>query len=66
MIGLRASPDLRQQIERWAASRADKPSLSEAIRQLVEFGLSAVPARKPSVRCAQRRDIRSRHGLARR
>ena len=40
MIGLRASTDLRTRIEKWAARQADTPSLSEALRRLVESGLT--------------------------
>jgi hypothetical protein len=39
MIGLRASPKLRRQIEAWAKRQDDKPSLSEAMRRLIEAGL---------------------------
>jgi hypothetical protein len=46
MIGLRASPELRKSIEEWAGRQTDGPSLSEAIRQLVELGLKAAPAAK--------------------
>jgi hypothetical protein len=41
MIGLRASPELRAEIERWADRQSDTPRLSEAIRRLVELGLKA-------------------------
>jgi len=40
MIGLRASDELRASIDAWAARQPDKPSRSEAIRRLVELGLS--------------------------
>jgi hypothetical protein len=40
MIGLRAPPELRQAIEAWASRQEDTPVLSEAIRRLVELGLS--------------------------
>jgi hypothetical protein len=43
MIGLRASPELRESIEQWAAIQGDTPGLSEAIRRLVEIGLSHAP-----------------------
>ena len=39
MIGLRASPEMRAEIERWANRQPDTPRLSEAIRRLVELGL---------------------------
>jgi hypothetical protein len=45
MIGLRASPELRKAVETWAAGEHDQPTLSEAIRHLVELGLSIAPQR---------------------
>jgi hypothetical protein len=39
MIGLRASPKLRRQIEAWAKRQDDKPTLSEAMRRLLELAL---------------------------
>ena len=41
MLGLRASPELREAIERWAKKQDDKPKLSEAIRRLVELALAS-------------------------
>jgi hypothetical protein len=41
MMGLRASPVLRASIVKWAESQPDLPTLSEAIRRLVEIGLKA-------------------------
>jgi hypothetical protein len=38
---IRLSPALRSAIENWARQQDDKPSRSEAIRQLVEFALAA-------------------------
>ena len=46
MLGLRASPELRERIERWAAKQDDGILLSEAIRRLVELGLTVPAARK--------------------
>ena len=40
MIGLRTSDELRAAIDQWAARQPDKPSRSEAIRRLVELGLT--------------------------
>ena len=51
MIGLRASPEMRRQIEQWATSQPDAPTLSEAIRRLVELGLAKKgpkPGRSPA------------------
>jgi hypothetical protein len=39
LIGFRADPSIRDAIGRWAEKQPDKPSLSEAIRRLVELGL---------------------------
>jgi hypothetical protein len=50
MLGVRATPDLRSRIESWAARQPDRPSLSEAIRRLVEAGLVAASAPKQSRR----------------
>lgn len=39
LMGFRASPEMRASVVRWAENQPDKPSLSEAIRRLVELGL---------------------------
>src|SRR5215211_2843343 len=39
MMGFRADPVIRAAIVRWAEKQPDMPSLSEAIRRLVEIGL---------------------------
>jgi hypothetical protein len=41
MMGFRADPVTRAAIVRWAENQPDMPSLSEAIRRLVELGLKA-------------------------
>jgi hypothetical protein len=41
MIGFRADLITRAAIVRWAEKQPDMPSLSEAIRRLVELGLKA-------------------------
>jgi hypothetical protein len=41
MIGLRLSPNKREAVEAWANTALDKPSLSEAVRRLVELGLAS-------------------------
>jgi hypothetical protein len=46
MMGFRAEPVIRAAIVRWAEYQPDKPSLSEAIRRLVEIGLAAKPPAK--------------------
>jgi hypothetical protein len=40
-IALRATDEFRDTVEKWAAKQTDKPTLSEAIRRLVELGLKA-------------------------
>jgi hypothetical protein len=40
LMGFRADPAIRAAIVRWAENQPDTPSLSEAIRRLVEIGLS--------------------------
>ena len=40
LMGFRASPVMRASVVRWAENQPDNPSLSEAIRRLVEIGLS--------------------------
>ena len=45
---IRLSPALRSAIESWANQQPDKPSRSEAIRQLVEFALQAKSKRQSS------------------
>jgi hypothetical protein len=41
VMGFRADPVIRAEIVRWAEKQSDMPSLSEAIRRLVELGLKA-------------------------
>lgn len=40
---IRLSADLKMRIDKWAARQPDRPARSEAIRQLIEFGLSHAP-----------------------
>jgi hypothetical protein len=40
LMGFRASPVMRASVVRWAENQPDKPTLSEAIRRLVEIGLA--------------------------
>jgi hypothetical protein len=47
MMGFRADPVIRAAIVRWAEKQPDKPSLSEAIRRLVELGLNVKAPAKP-------------------
>jgi hypothetical protein len=41
MIGIRLARDKRRAVEAWAKTQLDKPSLSEAVRRLVELGLAS-------------------------
>lgn len=41
LMGFRADPEIRAAIVRWAENQPDTPTLSEAIRRLVELGLKA-------------------------
>jgi hypothetical protein len=54
MMGFRADPVIRAAIVRWAENQTDMPTLSEAIRRLVELGLTlkapARPVSKPDRR----------------
>jgi hypothetical protein len=43
LMGFRADPIIRASIVRWAENQPDNPSLSEAIRRLVEVGLAGAP-----------------------
>jgi hypothetical protein len=40
LMGFRADPVIRASIVRWAEKQPDMPTLSEAIRRLVELGLA--------------------------
>jgi hypothetical protein len=46
-MGFRADPVIRAEIVRWAEKQPDMPSLSEAIRRLVELGLSVKASARP-------------------
>jgi hypothetical protein len=55
LIGFRADPVIRASIVRWAEKQPDSPSLSEAIRRLVELGLTIkTKAKQPSAARADR------------
>jgi hypothetical protein len=41
LMGFRADPATRALIVRWAKNQLDTPTLSEAIRRLVELGLKS-------------------------
>lgn len=48
-MGFRASPIMRASVVRWAEDQPDRPSLSEAIRRLVEIGLAKSSSKHPRV-----------------
>jgi hypothetical protein len=41
LVGVRMSPESRKAVEAWAKRQPDKPSLSEAIRRMVEIVLKS-------------------------
>jgi Arc/MetJ-type ribon-helix-helix transcriptional regulator len=47
---VRLSPEVGTAVDRWAATQDDKPSRSEAIRRLVELGLTEKTKSAPSER----------------
>ena len=55
LMGFRADPASRAAIVKWAEYQPDKPTLSEAIRRLVEIGLGRTKAAgRPSAKSATR------------
>jgi ribosomal protein L28 len=48
LMGFSASPAMQASIVRWAENQPDKPSLPEALRRLVELGLTVKAPRKQS------------------
>jgi len=54
MLGFRATDELRGKIVHWAELQSDQPKLSEAIRRLVEIGLSVKPTVQVRSKTAQR------------
>ena len=46
-MGFRASPVMRASVVRWAENQPDTPTLSEAIRRLVEIGLAVKAKARP-------------------
>lgn len=49
-IGTRWPDETVAQIDRWANKQEDEPGRSEAIRRLVDLGLSVEPPQRPRVR----------------
>jgi hypothetical protein len=62
MMGFRADPVIRAAIVRWAECQPDNPTLSEAIRRLVELGLTVGPKPKqpPVPRAARAKELASK------
>lgn len=54
LLGFRADPTTRAAIVKWAERQPDEPTLSEAIRRLVELGLDA--AKPPALTTANTAD----------
>jgi hypothetical protein len=59
LMGFRADPIIRAEIVRWAENQPDTPTLSEAIRRLVELGLTVTtkPQQAPAARVARAREL---------
>jgi hypothetical protein len=55
MIGFRADDVTRASIVKWAESQPDKPTLSDAIRRLVELGLAVKTERASKSEDAKQR-----------
>jgi hypothetical protein len=53
-MGFRADPATRALIVRWAENQPDTPTLSEAIRRLVEIALKSEASRKPIAKPGRR------------
>ena len=49
MLGFRATDEMRGKIVHWAEFQPDTPKLSEAVRRLVELGLTVKPSRRKNV-----------------
>jgi hypothetical protein len=50
VTAIRLSPELRATVDAWAAKQDDAPGRSEAIRRLVEIGLTVKTRSEPSER----------------
>jgi hypothetical protein len=63
LMGFRASPLLRGAIVKWAENHPNQPSLSEAVRRLVELGLTVKankPKQAPAARAARAKELASK------
>jgi hypothetical protein len=54
LMGFRADPAIRASIVSWAEKQPDMPTLSEAIRRLVEIALKSEVTRKPITKPGRR------------
>ena len=54
LMGFRADPVIRASIVRWAEKQPDAPTLSEAIRRLVELGLEVKTTTRPVSKSGRR------------
>jgi len=54
VTAIRLSKEMRAKVDQWAEEQADEPGRSEAIRRLVEIGLTVKPAVRPSAKAAAR------------
>ena len=61
MVGFRVGPATRAAIIKWAESQPDQPTLSEAIRRLVELGLTirSKPKQSPAGRSTRAKELAS-------
>jgi hypothetical protein len=50
VTAIRLSAEMREAVDKWAAKQDDELGRSEAIRRLVELGLSAKPKATPTER----------------
>ena len=54
VTAIRLSEELRETVDRWAGKQDDTPGRSEAIRRLVELGLTVKSAARPTAQAAAR------------
>jgi len=54
VTAIRLSPELRAQIDAWAARQDDNPPRSEAIRRMIGQALAAAPKRGQAVQKGKR------------
>jgi Arc/MetJ-type ribon-helix-helix transcriptional regulator len=54
-MAVRLPPDLKSKISAWASRRDDKPSLSEAIRRLLERALAGTNAQRQRSKGSRRK-----------